>query len=362
MSGEGSIYRRKSDGRWVATLSRGPRGGRQTVTAYRHSKAEAQEALADIRARVGPLDARSLTVGAYLERWVRDARDIRPNTRSGYEAVIRTHLLPALGPVRLSELSPLHVEGLLAGIGGHLAAKSVRNVHVVLRRALGQALRAGLVRRNVASREYIDPPKVELAEPDALTVAQIARVRAVLPDHQLEAHVTFALGTGLRQGEQLGLAWEDVDLDAARVNVRKELTYRDGKYQRVEPKTTRSKRSVPLAPAVVAVMRRHRERLVDAGYVTTSSGPVFVNTKGGALSGSWLTHRWYDLLAEAGVERKPWKILRSTFGSRLFAEGVPDRTIADLLGHTRTHTTHRHYIATSATSADALEAIGRLVG
>lgn len=359
MSGEGSIYRRKSDGRWVATISRGPRGARQTVTVYRHSRAEAQLALSELRASLGPLDART-TVGAFLERWVRDARDIRPTTRHGYEAVVRTHLIPRLGLIRLSELSPLHVEALLSDLSGQSSPKTVRNIHVVLRRALGQAVRAGLVRRNVASREYVDAPRVTPTEPDALTLTEIGRIRDKLPGHPLEAHVLLALGTGLRQGEQLGLAWEDVDLDAGRLNVRKEIAYEDGQYARVEPKTERSKRTVPLSPAIVDALRAHRERLIERGFVPTSTGPVFVNTKGGPLSGSWLTHAWYDLLAVAGVSRRPWKVLRATYGSRLFAAGVPDRTIADLMGHSRTHTTQRHYIATA--SEDTMAAIEGVVG
>lgn len=360
MAGEGSIFRRKSDGRWVAALSRGPRESRQTLRVYRHTRAEAKLALDELRVSHGPLNTKTLTVGAYLERWVRDARDIRPTTRHGYEAVIRTHLAPAIGPVRLSELSPAHVEGLLAGLSGRMAAKSARNVHVVLRRALVQAVRQGLVSRNVAAREFVDAPKVDVDEPDSLTPAQIVAVRRVLPGHPLEAHIAVALATGLRQGEQLGLAWEDLDLEAGRLTVRKELAYVGDHYERVEPKTRRSKRTIPLAPSTVDVLRAHRDRLIAQGFVPTSTGPVFVNTKGGALSGSWLTHRWYDVLELAGVDRKPWKILRATFGSELYRLGVPDRTIADLMGHARVHTTQRHYISTA--NADTMTAIERLAG
>lgn len=357
MSGEGSIYRRKSDGRWVATISRGPRGARQTRTVYRHTRAEAAEALAELRASHGPLNSRTLTVGAFLERWVRDARDIRDTTRHGYRAVVSTHLAPALGPIRLVELSPLHVEAMLTGLSSRVAPKTARNVHVVLRRALGQAVRAGLLTRNVASREFVDAPKVTATEPDALTHAELDRIHAVLSGHPLEAHVTVALGTGLRQGEQLGLAWEDI---TDHVNVRKELARVNGRYERVEPKTDRSKRSIPLAPSVAAAIAAHRERLIAAGYVPTATGPVFVNTKGSALSGSWLTHAWYDLLELAGVKRRPWKVLRATFASRLHEQGVPERTIADLMGHSRTHTTQRHYISTG--DADLTATVERAVG
>ena len=365
MPGEGSVFKRASDGYWAAQLSMGPRGARRTFTAYRRTRTEALEALAELRKRAGRVDRTTITVGAFLERWVRDARDIRPTTRHGYEAAIVTHLTPSLGHLRLVDLTPLDVEAMLARLAPTMRPKTLRNVHVVLRRALGQAVRAELVERNVADKQYVDPPKVTVDEPDALTTAQIDAILAILPGnppetpaHPLQAHVLVALGTGLRQGEQLGLAWEDLDLDGGTLSVRKELARIDGKYERVEPKTPRSRRSVPLAPAIVAALKAHRERLKAAGFVPTSTGPVFINSVGKPLSGSVLTHRWYDLLELAKIDRRPWKILRATFASQLFAAGVPDRTVADLLGHSRTATTQRHYIA-SAGAGDALAAIER---
>jgi len=213
----------------------------------------------------------------------------------------------------------------------------------------------GLVDRNVAGREFVDVPRVVHDEPDALSEAEIGAILAALPG-RIEPHVLVALGTGLRQGEQLGLAWEDIATGA--LHVRKELTRVDGKYERVEPKTPRSRRTVPLAPWVVAAFDLQRGRLKAEGFVPVLTGPVFTNADGAEMSGSVLTHRWYDLQARAGVRRRPWKILRATFASRLYAAGVPDLAIADLLGHSRTATTKRHYIA-SAGSGPALEVIAR---
>lgn len=364
--GSGSLYQRASDGRWVATISRGPRGERQTKSVYTRTKAEAEAALIELREQYGPMKATTLTVGAYLERWVRDARDIRDTTRRGYESVVSIHLVPALGVIHLADLSPIHVEGLLARLSTRLSPKSVRNVHVVLRRALGQAVRAGLIPKNVAAREYVDAPRVQVGEPDALTTDELEKLRLVLPGHRYEAHVLVALGTGLRQGEQLGLAWEDIDFDAGTLRVRYALAKVGsskpchGKYRRVDPKTPRSRRTIPLAPALVDALKAHRQRLIEAGFAPIATGPVFVNQRGGPLNGSSLTHAWYDILESAGIKRRPWKVLRATFLSRLFEMGVPDRTLADLAGHARTYTTHRHYVATGA--ADVTHAIERLVG
>lgn len=348
MPGEGSVYRRASDGRWVATVSTGPRGNRKVVSVYRPTRGEANEALADLRRASGRID-RKTTVSAYLERWLRDA-DIRPNTRHGYAAVIATHLDPTIGHLRLAALSPSDVRDMLAVLRPTMKPKTLRNVLVVLRRALREAVRAELVTRNVASPEYVDAPKVPATEPDALTPDEIGRILAVLPGDPIEAHVIVALGTGLRQGEQLGLRWQDI---GPTIRVTEALARIDGQYRHVAPKSDRSRREIPVAPTVRAALDRHREALIAARFVPIATGAVFVSTEGTAMSGSVLTHRWYRLLARAGVRRRPWKILRATYGSRLRAQGMDELAIAPLMGHARTHTTRKHYLADLPSDATA---------
>lgn len=360
VAGEGSVFRRASDGKYVAQLSIGPRGSRsyltKTIGPRKPTRTEERAALDELRAKAGGIDVSNLTTGAYLERWVNDARDIRPTTRHGYRAVVTYHLVPTIGSVPLADLTPLHVEGMLTHLGPKMSPKSLRNVHVVLRRALSQAQRAGLISRNPASREYVDAPKVPDQEPRVLTHAEEARLRAVLDGDPIRAHVLVSLGTGLRQGELLGLAWEDIEGDHLRV--RKELTYRDGRYSREDPKTPRSKRSVPLNDEVRQVLAEHRTALKAREFVVTSTGPVFVNTTGRPLSGSWLTHRFYDLCDRAGIERQPWKIMRATFRTRLDEAAVPESVINALMGHTRTYTGRKHY--TTTTPEQAVAAVARL--
>lgn len=360
MSGDGSVFQRASDNKWIAQLSIGSRTSRRYVSRSANTKREAQSKLRELQAEHRAGVARGpLTAGSYLAQWVRDVRNIRPTTRHGYEVVVNHHLVPVLGHVRLVELSPLHVEAALSDLGKRMSAKSVRNIHTVLRRALGQAVRLGLVTRNVASREFVDAPRVPFNEPRVLSVDEVHRLLATAADDRLLALFVVAVGTGLRQGELLGLAWEDLDLANARLTVRRELVYRDGKYRREEPKTDRSRRVVPLAQPIIAALEEHRARVIAEGFVPTSTGPVFTNRRGGPLSGSWVTHHFYQLLTEAGIPRLPFKNLRTTFASRLHEMGVADRVIADILGHTRTRTTQTHYIATSPESAVA--AVARLV-
>jgi integrase len=365
MPGEGSIFRttrKLADGRirirWQAQLSVGGRSDRRLTTRTCRTRAEAVTALRELQAAVA-LPSSRISTGAYLVRWVRDARNIRPSTRHGYESAVTYHLCPTIGHIPLRELSPVHVENALRTMAPTMSPKFLRNVHGVLRRALGQAHRAGLVGRNVASREYVDAPRVPVGEPRALSIEEVHQLVEACRGDRIEAMFVTAVGTGLRLGELCGLANEDVDLTAGRLVVRRALVRRDGRYLREEPKTERSKRTIPLSPTVVRALIAHRDRLIAEGFIPTATGPVFVNRDGGPLSGSWVTHHFYGLLEAAGIARLPFKNLRTTFASRLFEAGVQDQVIADLLGHTRTYTTKKHYIASTPQAAE--QAIERLV-
>lgn len=365
MSGEGSIYR--SGAYFVAQIEApgSTRESRRYLRRKRRRKSEAVAALAELRAdRRGGVTRSRETTGAFLVGWIGTVRNLRPATVSGYRAAIEYHLVPELGPIRLADLSPLDVEATLARLAGRMSPKHLRNVHAVLRRALNDAVRKGLVPRNVAGRDFVDAPRVPDREPEAFSVEEIGRLLAAAAGDVVETTLRVSLGTGLRQGELLGLAWEDVDLAASRLHVRRELVLRDGRYSREELKTgSRSRRVLPLAAELVEVLAVHEARIRDAGFVPIATGPVFVGRRGGPLNGSWLTHRLYDLEERAGVRRLPWKNLRTTFASRLFEAGVPDRTIADWLGHTRTKTTHGHYIDTADASQErALAAVGGILG
>jgi len=339
MPGDGSVFRRKSDGRWVATISHGPRGARVVRTEYRRTRALAIEALAELKRNQGRVD-RTTTVRDYLERWLRDA-DVRGTTRRGYQVVIDYHLVPAIGHLRLADLAPLDVRAMMAGLTG--SPKTRRNVLVVLRRALREAVRAELVTRNVASPEYIDAPKVPAREPDVLTYDETDRILTAASG-DMALLVTVALGTGLRQGEQLGLQWGDIT-DKGLV-VSRALVRLDGHSDYADPKTPTSVRTIPWSGSVKSVIERHKSRLIAAGFTPVSTGPVFVEPDGVVPTGSTVTHRWYRLLEAAGVPRKPWKILRATFLSRLRDAGLDDSDIARLAGHAPgSRTTRRHYIA-----------------
>lgn len=341
--GTGSIFRRRADNRWIAQVSQGSGKDRVVRRRVARTKREAGEQLADLRAELGVTSPR-MTTGEYLRSWLVTAgRSVKPSTLRTYEIAVRLQLVPELGAIRLSRLTPAHVEAMVRKLDATHSAKAVANVLAVLARALTVAERQGLVRRNVA--RLVDPPRIERAEIAALRPEDVKAILAAVagdpaadppvPPDRLQALYVLALATGMRQAELLGLRWEDVDLDAATLRVAYALERSGGEYRMVEPKTRRSRRTLALPAFAVDALREHRvrqlaERLAAGG--ATTEGLVFVAPTGRPLSGGWLSHRWAKIAESAGVA-VTFHGLRHGQASLLVALGVHPRVVSERLGH-----------------------------
>jgi integrase len=211
---------------------------------------------------VGSSTARGLKVKDYLRRWLSDSvKDtVRATTYERYEQNCRKHIIPALGRVKLKDLAPVHVRGLYKEKLQDLSPRSVRYIHVTLHKALKQAVHDGLIPRNVT--EAVKPPQIHRKEMRPLTPEQaktlLETVRA--EGDRLEALYVMAVTTGLRQGELLGLKWDDVDLEAGTLQVRRTLTTAKGSPVLSAPKTKGSRRSVKLSQTALGALRSHLER------------------------------------------------------------------------------------------------------
>jgi integrase len=146
------------------------------------------------------------TLGQFLERWLEDSvrPTIRPRTYASYADLVRLHITPVLGRVRLAQLSPQHLDAFLnQKLSQGLSASTVKYLHAVLHRSLGQALKWGLVARNVAA--LVDPPRIRREEAQPLDPNQAKSFLTAIRGHRLEALYSVALAVGLRQGEALGI-------------------------------------------------------------------------------------------------------------------------------------------------------------
>jgi integrase len=263
-NGEGGITRHKKSGLYMARYTVQTPTGSKRKTLYGKTRREVDEKLTKAKAdRDGGLvfDADNMKVGEYLERWLVDSvRDtVRSTTFERYEQVVRLHIRPVLGKLKLKNLSPAHVRGLYREkLDAGLSPRTVQYVHVTLHKALKQAIMDGLIPRNAT--EAVKPPQVRREEMQPLSPEQVKVLLEAARGERLEALYVLAVTMGLRQGELLGLKWEDVDLEARTLQVRRTLTTAKGGPVLSTPKTKGSRRSVKLTQSAVEALRSHLQR------------------------------------------------------------------------------------------------------
>lgn len=347
---EGGCYQRK-DGRWEATLSLGIVNGKpKRKSFYAPTKAEAMRLMRDAQRQHEqgiPVDVPRQTVAQFLDRWLEDSvkPTVRPKTHHSYAQLVRLHLTPALGHHQLAKLAPQHVQAMLnAKLAAGLSPRTVQYLRAVLRRALGQALKWGLVARNVAT--LVDPPRSVQHEMTFLSPDQARAFLNAARGDRLEALYSVAVALGLRQGEALGLRWGDVDLDAGTITVRVALQRIDGKLQLVEPKTAQSRRTVAVPSSVAVALREHRVRQLEerllAGARWQDRGLVFPSTIGTPLDARNVVRHFKAVLSSARLPDMRWHDLRHTCASLLLAQKVPPRVVMETLGHSQIGMTMRY--------------------
>jgi len=147
---------------------------------------------------------------------------VRPTTLSDYKGSIELYLIPGLGRLRLNEVSPLRVQAFLSQMtaNGH-KPDAVANTRSVLRVALGQAQREELINQNAAKLVLIPRPNRD--EIPALTADDARLMLTAFKDHELEALIILCLASGIRQGEALGLGWEDLNVHTGVLTVKQQL-------------------------------------------------------------------------------------------------------------------------------------------
>jgi len=191
------------------------------------------------------------------------------------------------------------------------------------------------VGRNVAT--LVDPPRSQRPDVTPLSPLQARAFLMAAQGDRLEALYSVAIALGLRQGEALGLRWADVDLDAGTLRVRHALQRIDGTLQLVEPKTKRSRRTIPMPPTVTATLRAHRvrqreERLV-AGARWQEHDLIFPSTIGTPADARNVVRRFHAILDRAGLPAMRFHDLRHTCASLLLAQHIPPRVVMEILGH-----------------------------
>ncbi len=324
---------KRKDGRWQARYH--ANGKRRYI--YGKTKSEVARRLNDALhdARRGLVwDDGGTTLSEHVADWLDASRSsVRARTWERYEQVCRNHIVPELGHLRLSNLTPAAVRDLYRKKLGVLSPRSVLYVHVTLRKVLQQALRWNLVPRNVA--DLVDPPRIVKEEVTPLTEDQVKTLFKTVEGSPLEALYVLAVTTGLRKGELLALKWSDVDLDSGLLRVQRSLSLtKDGPVM-VPPKTAKGRRSVRLSGVAREALRKHRLRQdrLRASW-PEDLGLVFPNDAGEPRRSRNVINGCFARVKKKGnLPDVRFHDLRHTCATLLLTKGIHPKIVQEMLGH-----------------------------
>lgn len=438
--GDGSVYpahgcgRGKVDGAWPcgATTAAGcseplwrgavdvddPTGRRRRryFTGPTEAAVRKRVRAAVAAAERGELSAtRSPTVREWIGHWLTAIAPDRcqETTLARYATVSEHWIYPVIGGRRIDRLTVDDVRRVYARMRDAGRVASSRQAHAVLRRSLRVAQQEGRVARNVAA--LLDGPAYDRPEVEPLTRDEAAAVLAAAVDSGAPARWALALCLGMRQGEVLGLAWDDVDLDQGALRVGTQLqarrfrhacgdprqvkgvnragkpvvrdVYPCGQAQPIRctavpdserrerlyiklPKSRKSRRAVPLPPQIVGMLREHRQRQRELylalgarpGWETVPAGArrpvvvdlVFATPYGRPIEPRADSEAWHALLEQAGVGRAKLHDARHTAATVMLELGVEPKMVSEILGHSSTYftqDTYQHWVPSLATAA-----------
>lgn len=341
-NGEGSITRHKASGKFMARYTVPTLTGTKRKAIYGKTREEVREKMTKAMAERDQgivYDDENMSVGEYLDSWLKGSvsGSVRASTYDRYEVVVRVHLKPALGSTKLKKLTPAQVATFYQEkLAADYAPAGVNKLHVTLHKALDQAVRWHMVPRNVC--EAVSAPRPSSEEMQTLSPDQVRALLDTARGDRLEALYTVAVTAGLRQGEILALRWDDVDLEAATVSVRRTLTKNGTALLTGDTKTGKSRRTISLTDAAVTALHEHLQRQMEEmerlGDLYTDHGLVFTTEAGTLINPTNLRKRSFaKLLQRANLPQIRFHDLRHTCATLLFSKGVHPKNVQELLGH-----------------------------
>jgi integrase len=345
-NGDADVYPRKNkEGKvvgyrasfWIET----PQGRKRR---YVSGKTKGETRIALLNAKADSKGAffvagEDLTVAEYLSRWLSGpvkTKGLKAITCENYQRQVRAHIVPALGHLKLTKLTPDIVQDLYdTRIATGSKPSSIRYMHSVLHNALEHAHKRNLVPLNAASKT--EPPKVRPPEIHPLDAGEAKYLLEEARGERLEAVYVVAVSAGLRIGEILGLRWTDVDIERDSLRVARTLSRAKSGPRFTTPKNGKG-RSIVLTKQAVEALRSHRKRQnverLRSGTLWEDNGLVFASETGKPLTRDFVDRRSFKpLLKRAGLPKKKLHDLRHTCATLLLSQGVHPAFVQELLGH-----------------------------
>lgn len=374
-NGEGSI-RHRADGRWEGRFT----AGRDVITGkpiYKNVLGKTQAEVKDkLKAEIEKVDklnyikADEITIGQWLDEWYENyvKTSLRPSTIKNFETLIRLHIKPVIGNVKLKTLTPMYLQKLYVRLLEQgridrpesknqpkgLSAKTVRNIHSVLYSACDKAVLERLIMYNPAVGCKL--PKKEHHEMKTLPLDKLDTFLAECKASGCYEEFYLALSTGLRRGEMFGLKWSDIDTKTGFIHIKRQAQRLNGEVVTMPLKTQNSYRAILIGKDVIDMLLDMKaRRAVESEY-------VFCSPTGGILEPSSQRRRLERILDRCGMEKIRFHDLRHTFATLSLQNGVDVKTLSAMLGHYSAAFTLDTYAHVSpAMQKDAAEKVGNFL-
>lgn len=336
----GQIKKKGSSWYFVAEVGKDPlTGKRKRKKQSFKTKKEAEKALALIEAEVYKgvyLEPSNTYFKEYLYDWFKIKKNsVGIQTAEVYSGYIKNRIIPPLGHIQLSRLTPMLLQGYVNDLKENgLASGTIKKIYTIIKGALDHAVNMGLLVSNPITKVQL--PKDDKKEMTVWNVNEVKTLLKAARNDRLYIAFHLAITTGMRRGEILGLRWKDVELDKCMLSVRQTLS-KDGKQFLNGAKTDSSIRSIKLSEETITVLRKQKAMIAKEKL---QSGPEYNNydlvvctLKGTPMNPANLKRTFTRLIKEAKLPRIRFHDLRHTHATMLLSQGIHAKVVSERLGH-----------------------------
>ncbi len=355
-NGEGTIYKRQTDGLWCASIYIESNGKYKRKYIYAKTQKQVKEKLNNLKnisSKGIDVERGDISLDKWVLEWLQSYKihTLKITTYENYFLNYQVHIRNSeIGNIPIKKLTTrqlqIYYNHLLRNKKKNLSIRTVRYIASIINGALEQAVKSNILIKNVNKGCVL--PKKEKIEIQPLTVNEIEKLLETAKGNSLYPIILLEIFTGMRKGEILGLQWKDVNFIDKELYVRNNLARinDEGKYDDeknhtklalLNPKTAASKRTIPLNDKVIDELKKHKNRQnrlkMKNRLVWEEQDMVFCKSNGLFYDPRKLLEEYHQLLKKAGIRKSRFHDLRHTFASILLNQGESIKTIQSLLGH-----------------------------
>ncbi|GIO09652.1 site-specific integrase [Brevibacillus reuszeri] len=332
------------------------------------TKKEAEAAMTEMQNELNKgtyVEPSKMMYSSFMADWLKDKQTkVQRRTLETYSGLVNNHILPTLGQIELSKLTPRHIQDLYNDLfeTSRLSDENIQKVHTIINDSLNKAVSWEMVAKNVAS--VLERPKARKKEMEVWEVDEAHEFLRIAEKDRYYVAFLLALTTGMRQGEILGLRWKDVNLDTGVLSITQTLSH-DGKEMQVGAKTDSGNRTVAIDAETINALRKlakrsKAERLEAGPGLFQDNGLVISTTVGTPLTPRNLMRTFYRLIEKAGVKKIRFHDLRHTHATMLLKANVNPKIVAERMGWSDIKMIDRYAHVLPNIQKDTAEAFGKV--